>query len=260
MMSNAVQPQTKLSLIFAHRGASKEAMENTRAAFDKALHYAVDGIETDVQLSRDEVAVLWHDRVLDKLGLAGKHIDDLDLSQLKTLNFPQSAEEGLMTLETFLNDYHRRCRLLIEVKNDDLEPVARHQIKMRLAADLIGKISGSEADARVLISSFNLPSLIYVHQQTRGIPLVYNIDDHQTVEDVEQALHDCSFLYGFCLPIAKLDHHLTDLLRTHNKSVIVYTCNTDEEIDKALRLGVDILISDVPDKALEMRNARLGGA
>ncbi len=56
----------KRSLIFAHRGANKEAAENTRSAFDKALEYSIDGIETDVQLSRDEVAVLWHDRFLSK--------------------------------------------------------------------------------------------------------------------------------------------------------------------------------------------------
>ena len=43
-------------------------MENTREAFDKALHYAIDGIETDVQLTRDEIPVLWHDRFLDKSG------------------------------------------------------------------------------------------------------------------------------------------------------------------------------------------------
>ncbi|MGZ4997903.1 MAG: glycerophosphodiester phosphodiesterase, partial [Methylobacter sp.] len=59
-------------LIFAHRGGNKEAGavigENTRAAFNKALQYPIDGIETDVQLSMDGVPVLWHDWELDKLG------------------------------------------------------------------------------------------------------------------------------------------------------------------------------------------------
>jgi glycerophosphoryl diester phosphodiesterase len=43
------------------------------------------------------------------------------------------------------------------------------------------------------------------------------------------------------------------LLRGHKKHIAVYTCNSDEEISKALKLGVDILISDVPQKALQMR-------
>ena len=75
------------TLIFAHRGANREAAENTRSAFDKALTYAIDGIETDVQLSRDEVTVLWHDRDLKKLKLPGDHIDDYDYAQLQAMNF-----------------------------------------------------------------------------------------------------------------------------------------------------------------------------
>ena len=77
-MENSLVHRT---LIFAHRGANKEAAENTRTAFEKALRYPIDGIETDVQLSRDEVPVLWHDRFLDKIGLPGKRIDDFDFAE-----------------------------------------------------------------------------------------------------------------------------------------------------------------------------------
>ena len=110
------------SLIFAHRGANKEAAENTRSAFDRSLTYAIDGIETDVQLSRDEVAVLWHDRFLNKVGLPDKHIDDFDYAQLRAMNFaahfsPKAAPEGIMTLKEFLGAYRKRCRLLLEIKN-----------------------------------------------------------------------------------------------------------------------------------------------
>ena len=70
--------RTKKCLIFAHRGANREAAENTSHAFDKALEYPIDGIETDVQLTRDEVPVLWHDRFFDRLGMPSKHIDNFD--------------------------------------------------------------------------------------------------------------------------------------------------------------------------------------
>ncbi|PTN12775.1 glycerophosphodiester phosphodiesterase [Nitrosomonas aestuarii] len=255
MLSSSANRKFEKCLVYAHRGASTEAMENTRAAFDKALDYAIDGIETDVQLSRDEVAVLWHDRFLDKIGFADKHIDDFDFTQLKTLNFPQAGSEGIMTLQTFFNDYRQRCRLLVEIKNRDWESVSRHQKKMRQSLDLIGKV----ADDRIMVSSFNLPSLIFAHQQAALLPLVYNLDDHHTRLDVQQALVDCAFLYGFCLPIAMLDQSLVDVLRAQDKCIAVYTCNTDEEIDKALQLDVDILISDVPHKALEKRDAMKRG-
>lgn len=237
------------TLIFAHRGASAELMENTRKAFDRALHYAIDGIETDVQLSRDEVAVLWHDRYLDKIGLPDKPIDDFDYEQLKTMDFPQVCSEGILTLNTLLSDYRHRCRLLIEIKNREWELVSRHHKKMQLALDLT-----APPDENVMVSSFDLPSLVYAHQLNAQSQLVYNLDDHHTAHDVHQALAEHPFLYGYCLSIALIDQPLVELLRENDKCIVVYTCNSDAEIQKALQLGVDILISDLPDKALQLRD------
>jgi glycerophosphoryl diester phosphodiesterase len=47
---------------------------------------------------------------------------------------------------------------------------------------------------------------------------------------------------------------MVGLLRGQDKCIAVYTCNSDAEINLALELGVDILISDVPQKALQMRD------
>ena len=47
---------------------------------------------------------------------------------------------------------------------------------------------------------------------------------------------------------------MVELLRGKDKRIAVYTCNSDDEIHKALELGVDILISDVPQKALQLRD------
>lgn len=237
-------------LVFAHRGASSEALENTRNAFDKALRYAIDGIETDVQLTRDEIAVLWHDRFLDKIGLNDQHIDDFDYHQLQALINPASGSEGIMTLRDFLLSYRERCRLLIEVKNRDWEPVSRHQLKIRQTLDLIGRNS----EQRIIVSSFNLASLVYAHQYKPGFPLVYNFESHQTSADARALLSTHAFLYGLCLPIGSTDRALVDLLHDHGKCAAVYTCNSDAEINKALHLGVDILISDLPRKALMLRD------
>lgn len=247
--------RTEQSLIFAHRGANKEAAENTRSAFDKALGYTIDGMETDVQLSRDEVAVLWHDRYLGKVGLPEWHIDDLDFSQLRTMNFaghflPHGPHESIMNLQEFLDAYRKRCRLLIEIKNRDWEPPDRHEIKVRQTLDRVGSVN----DDSIMVSSFNLASLVYAHQYNPGIPLVYNFEEEQTLADAVQVLAEQPFLHGLCLPIASLDEAMVRLLRGQGKSIAVYTCNSDEEIGKALELGVDILISDVPQKALAMRD------
>jgi len=258
-MQNKKTSNTRKCLIFAHRGANREAAENTSCAFDKALEYPIDGMETDVQLTRDEIPVLWHDRFLDKLGLPSKHIDNFDFAQLQTFDFTGNfliysdtgnRDERIMTLKAFLNAYRNCCRLLIEIKNREWEASYRHEIKVRKAIEMVGHTSG---DA-IMVSSFDLDSLIYAHQCGPEIPLIYNFETDQTVEDARQVLTTQPFLYGLCLPISTLDESMVKLLRSLGKCIAVYTCNSDDEIGKALKLGVDILISDVPQRALQMRD------
>lgn len=245
---------TKHCQIFAHRGASMEALENTRPAFDKAISYAVDGIETDVQLTRDEITVLWHDRFLDKAGLPEKHIDDFNYDQLKSMEFashldPENKYKGIMSLQAFIEAYREQCHLLIEIKNREWESTLRHEIKIRQTLNIIGSVKKHS----IVISSFNLASLVYAHHYKPKFPLIYNFDDTQTIADAARILKAQPFLYGLCLPIETLNHDMVDLLRSHDQHIVAYTCNSDEEINKALELGVDILISDVPDKALSKR-------
>jgi glycerophosphoryl diester phosphodiesterase len=243
------------TLVFAHRGANKEAAENTRTAFDRALAYPIDGIETDIQLSRDEVAVLWHDRFLGKLGMHLKRIDDFDHAQLREMDFAAhfssgAKPEGVMSLQEFLDAYRKRCRLLLEIKNREWESTARQEAKVRQTLAL----AGSAGAGGIVISSFNLDSLIYAHRCAPDFPLVYNFEPEQTLADAQRVLAEQPFLHGLCLPIASLDEAMVKLLRHQNKSIAVYTCNSEVEIDSALALGVDILISDVPQKALQMRD------
>jgi glycerophosphoryl diester phosphodiesterase len=249
--------QATKSLIFAHRGANREAAENTRTAFDRALTYPIDGMETDIQLSRDGIPVLWHDRFLAKLVHPTKHIDDYDYSQLQAMNFaghfsPDAKPEGIVRLQDYLEAYRNRTRLLLEIKNRDWESLERQQDKVQQTLAMVGQVS----DDRIIISSFNLDSLVYAQQCRPGFPLVYNFEDDQTLEDAKKSLEGNPFLHGLCLPIAKLDTVIVKFLRDQGKSIAVYTCNSDDEINTALDLGVDILISDVPQKALILRDLR----
>ena len=253
------------SLIFAHRGANTEAAENTRSAFDRALEYPIDGMETDVQLRRDEVAVLWHDRFLGKVGLPRKHIDDFDYARLQAMNFAahfseRAKPEGIVSLKEFLDLYRRRCRLLIEIKNREWESSRRHEIKVRQTLEMARPVNaGPFDDNTIMVSSFNLHSLVYAHQCSPEFPLVYNLETEQTFSEAREVLSAHSFLHGLCLPIDTLDEAMVKLLRDYGKCIAVYTCNSDDEITKALQLGVDILISDVPQKALLLRSHSMAG-
>jgi glycerophosphoryl diester phosphodiesterase len=243
------------TLIFAHRGANREAAENTRTAFDKALCHPIDGIETDVQLSRDQVAVLWHDRDLKKLGLPGKRIDDFDHAELLAMDFAAhfkgaDSAEGVMSLQDFVTAYRTRCRLLLEIKNRDWEDIGRQQLKVRQTLALAGAVT----DERIMASSFNLESLVYAHHVSPQFPLVFNLEPEHDVDFARRILTDHPFLHGLCVHISTLDVDMMGLVHERGKRIAVYTCNSDAEIERALVLGVDVLISDVPEKALQMRS------
>lgn len=243
------------TLIFAHRGANREAPENTRSAFDKALVYPIDGIETDIQLTRDEVGVLWHDDDLAKLGLSGKRIDDLDHAQLQAMDFaahfPGAGREGVMSLHEFADAYHAHCRLLLEIKRYPGEPAVRQQLKVRQTLEVATVTAGDG----IVASSFDLDSLLYAHRIAPQFPLVFNLEPEHDAAFARHALAAQPWLHGLCVHISTLDEAMMEVVRQRGKQIAVYTCNSEEQIRRALTLGVDILISDVPHKALQMRLA-----
>jgi glycerophosphoryl diester phosphodiesterase len=72
--------------IFAHRGASKNFPDNTISAFEEAIKAGADGIELDVQLTKDKVAVLYHPRDLYPYTGTNEKISDLNFSELQKLS------------------------------------------------------------------------------------------------------------------------------------------------------------------------------
>jgi len=75
-----------MSLIYAHRGASGYAPENTLEAFRLAAQMGADGIELDVHLSKDGHLMVIHDAKLDRTTNGSGFVQDYTLEQLKTLD------------------------------------------------------------------------------------------------------------------------------------------------------------------------------
>src|ERR1700730_12613249 len=94
-------------LVFAHRGGSALAPENTIAAFDTGLALGADGLELDVHLSRDGVVVVHHDRTLERTTVLRGRIADRTADEL--------SRAGVPTLAGVLTRY-RQPRVIIEMK------------------------------------------------------------------------------------------------------------------------------------------------
>jgi len=120
-VSNRVLEIDSVRLI-AHRGSSAAFPEHTRAAYQQALDDGADGIETDVRLTRDGVAVCWHDATVDRTTDGTGTLAGLTLAELEPLDLlggrPIPASHGdpdgqLMTLAALLDLARGAARPLI---------------------------------------------------------------------------------------------------------------------------------------------------
>jgi len=96
-------------VIIGHRGAHGLAPENTIKAFEKALEYGVDMIETDIEQTKDHVLVLQHDFIYmpDGSKLWAKHYTYEELKRIKP---------DVITLEEGIEFINRRTRLMFDIK------------------------------------------------------------------------------------------------------------------------------------------------
>ena len=79
--------------IWAHRGASAYAPENTLEAFQLALDMGADGIELDIQLSADGELMVLHDDTIDRTSSGTGRLSDMTLWQLKELDFSMGMSQ-----------------------------------------------------------------------------------------------------------------------------------------------------------------------
>ena len=83
----------KNPLIWAHRGASGSAPENTLVAFQRAIDLGADGIELDVQITKDGELVVCHDEKIDRTSNGKGWLKDYTLEELKQFDFNQQFPE-----------------------------------------------------------------------------------------------------------------------------------------------------------------------
>ncbi|WP_035782894.1 glycerophosphodiester phosphodiesterase [Arthrobacter sp. H14] len=120
-------------VVYAHRGASGQFAEHTRAAYLQALAEGTDGVECDIHLSRDRELVLIHDHKLNRTSDGTGQVADYTLEELRRVDFhswkgaeippgfgtPDDQFLTLLQLLEILRDYGKRIKLAIECKHPD---------------------------------------------------------------------------------------------------------------------------------------------
>lgn len=123
--------------LIAHRGHAAVCPENTRAALDSALTAGARFVEVDVQLSKDGVPFLFHDRTLSRMCAVDGALGDRTAAQLRELRAAESgrfgarfASEPIATLDDLVEcaAAHPQAFAFVELKRASLERVGPNAV------------------------------------------------------------------------------------------------------------------------------------
>lgn len=224
-------------LVIGHRGASRAHPENTLAAFQGAIDQRADGIELDVRRTAEGALAVSHDDTL---------ADGRVVVELQEVELPPEVPILARALDV--------CRPLaivnIEIKNwpddKDFDPTEQ------LATDVVALLEarGELDDGRNLISCFHLPTVDRVHELAPALPTAWLLG----LIDDAAALIERTVAHGH---VAIHPHHAfvdEDLVaRAHDVGLAVntWTCDEPDRIRWLAGVGVDAVVTNVPDIALE---------
>lgn len=154
--------------IFAHRGSSAYAPENTLRAFSLAIEQKADGIELDVWLTKDDHVVVIHDQNTYRTTGINEIVSNLSLSDVKKMDagshFGKNYHnEKIPTLGEVFDLVRRQVIINIELKD-------YYSANGKLAAKVTQVIKDFEAQYYVMFSSFNPVSLLYARKYLPNIP------------------------------------------------------------------------------------------
>lgn len=238
--------------IIAHRGASAAWPENTAAAFDAAVAAGAHGIETDLQLTRDGVVAVWHDRDLTRLGAPGVRLADCDWSMLRRLDAGRwrtgrASRHRLLRLEQVLERWGARTTLYLELKQ-----YTGHARQRRLAQRVAARLRRHRLSRRVAALSFHASTLESLRRAAPEVALVRNAEQPREMAAACQA---SARRAAVCVNVARF--RAADVAPAHRAGlpVYVFTCNTPARFAHARRLGAAAVISNRPAAALEITSA-----
>lgn len=222
--------------IWAHRGASSEAPENTLAAFALAEAQGADGIELDLQLSRDGVPMVLHDETLDRTSNGRGRLSRFSCRELQQLDCgswfgPGFAGERLPRLGEVLDWAGDRLRLNLEIKD---AAVARALLELLQ----------NYPQSRVLISSFDHRLLADLRQADAGLALGFLCDSRLWRRSLQRALK--AKAASFHPRVDLVSRAMLQHCRQANLPVFPWTVDAPASARRLRRLGIAGLFTNRP--------------
>jgi glycerophosphoryl diester phosphodiesterase len=255
--------------IIAHKGASGLAPENTMAAFEKALELGVDQIELDVRHTLDEEIIVFHDQRLDRLAmdtLGNKvtgDVHDYTLEEIKQFDVgtwfdSKFSDQRIPTLKEALDFIDGRCKVLIEIKHMDHPHY--HDFAEKLVEVVMGEKNGEDW---IILQSYEPKYLDEVHDldsliQTKA--LIIGEDSAPLIAFyIETRMHmgrakESNRMKAINPEWTTLSPRRVFQMHAKGFEVHAYPVNTKDDMVKMLNAGVDGIITDFPNIAIDLRD------
>lgn len=231
--------------VWAHRGASSVAPENSLHAFELAFDLGAGGIELDVQRSKDGVVVVCHDVTINRTSDGSGQLWSLDYATLRKFNFSHGFPgfHPIPTLAEVLDLVSSRDGVVnIEFKSPQLYPGITEQVdKMVRSRNMVDQ---------VWYSSFDLEALARL--QTSPVPraVLYSDEIDNPLEYAHRvgaaALHPMHTV---------ISQGLVDAAREDGVRIHGWTVDDPATVTRLVSCGVDAVITNEPQMARETISA-----
>ncbi|MGG5255122.1 glycerophosphodiester phosphodiesterase [Neobacillus sp. SM06] len=235
-----------MTQIVAHRGYSAAFSENTMTAFFEAEKAGADGIELDVQLTKDGEVVVIHDEKVDRTTSGSGFVKDFPYKELRKLNANKKGikKEPIPALAEVL-EWLKGNELIcnIELKNG----MFRYEGMEEKVIELIRRYELSD---RIILSSFNHYSIVYCYRLAPEIetaPLY--------VEGIYMPWVYAQSIRakGIHPKLAAAPDEIIQSALKNNIAVRPFTVNQEDEMRRLYQVNCTALITDDPVKALRIR-------
>ncbi|MBQ4647930.1 MAG: glycerophosphodiester phosphodiesterase [Clostridia bacterium] len=236
--------------VWAHRGASAYAPENTLSAFILSAKLGADGIELDVHLTKDGEVVVCHDSAINRTSNGEGVIEEMTLAELKQYSFgyptafgKRFEEERISTLAEVYEAILPKTDLIINV-----------ELK-RTSEGIVDKVLELErkydARSRVIYSSFVHEYLSELKEKSPESFVAPLYGDDPEYVSLGTALKATALHPSFAPVLA--DENYVANARAAGLRVHPYTPNSKEDLKALMDAGVDAVITNYPDRAIDIR-------
>jgi glycerophosphoryl diester phosphodiesterase len=252
--------------LFAHRGASGEAPENTLVAFQRAVTLGIIYAELDVHASRDGVVVVSHDATLERTTNGHGKIQDYSLVELQKVDagyhfspdggntFPfRSTGVQIPTLVEVLQSFPIMC-FTVEIKQTD--PPIEEQV--------IAAVQECGRAAHVILASEH--DAVLARVRALASEIATNLGYGEVVDFIQRVA--TNQLEDYCPPgqalqippefqgIPLVTSQTVAAAHALDCEMHVWTIDDHEEMDRLLDLNVDGIMSNFPGRLLEVVRRR----